>query len=111
MTLGFGFNDKKASLSVFGYPVDENYKVVDKSGNREAYQKGLCREELRSIENNIISYRISTSGGQSGCPIITGINKNVIVGVHKAGAKDLTEVYNIGRYVGIDMILRMEIWR
>ena len=50
-------------------------------------------------------------GGQSGCPIITGVDKNLIVGVHKAGAKERNELYNLGRYVNIDMILRMEIWR
>lgn len=52
---------------------------------REAYQRGLSKIGLRSIKNHIMTYAISTSKGQSGTGVITGVRKNVMVAIHLAG--------------------------
>jgi hypothetical protein len=43
--------------------------------------------------------------------VTTGPNKNIIIGLHKGGRKEEFNEYNIGRYVNINLILRMEVWR
>jgi V8-like Glu-specific endopeptidase len=67
------------------------------------------KDKLDKIEDYILSYRISTNPGQSGCPVITGKNRNLVVGLHKAGARD--GEYNIGRKVTLEMIIQMLVWR
>jgi hypothetical protein len=57
----------------------------------------------------MMTYSISTLPGQSGCSIISGPENNLIVGIHKAGAK--SKDHNIGRIITLGLLSRMEHWR
>ena len=71
-------------------------------------QKGLERaKRIRKIEDFVICYEISSEGGQSGSPLTTGPNKNIIIGLHKGGNKEEFKDSNVGRYVNINLILRL----
>lgn len=68
---------------------------------------GLERKGFKAVEDNILAYEISTTTGQSGCPIVVGKPKDLVVGIHKGGAEDDHNEYNIARYVNIDMLIRL----
>lgn len=107
MTLAINFNNKDLDLAIFGYPGNNNYEVNKDGSIKKGFQSGLERKGFKDIEENILAYEISTTSGQSGCPIIVGKNKDLVVGVHKGGAKEDYNEYNIARYVNLDMVIRL----
>lgn len=106
--LGINFSNKDSPLSIYGYPGNDNYKVHKDGSISEGYQRGLERKGIMSIEENSLTYDITTVSGQSGCPIIVGEEKNMVIGVHKGNIKD---DYKVARFINLGMIVRLEIWR
>ena len=51
---------------------------------------------------------ISTSGGHSGCPIVSDQG---IVAIHVGSAKKIGDNYNIGRLITFDLINNLQIWQ
>lgn len=57
----------------------------------------------------MIHYKISTTHGHSGCPVLTGVNQDIIVGVHKGSTAD--EEANVAIKLTFETIVMLEIWR
>ncbi|KAI0444258.1 trypsin-like serine protease [Xylaria telfairii] len=91
-------------LGVVGYPADKT--LTDKDGREE---KGALMYEMfkdiqyslddkRSNPLQMLKYRISTFGGQSGAPVIRKTGDQVVIGTHVYGNGDKNQASAIGQY-------------
>ncbi|KAF4977236.1 hypothetical protein FZEAL_6219 [Fusarium zealandicum] len=69
-------------LGVVGYPADKTYKDESAAQMYEMYKKVTC--DLSKTTLNMLEYKISSSGGQSGSPVLID-QKNTAIGVHVYG--------------------------
>ncbi|KAI1749459.1 trypsin-like serine protease [Xylaria castorea] len=91
-------------IGVVGYPADK--AVVDKDGREE--KGALMYEMFNDIQYNLedkktntlqmLKYRISTFGGQSGAPVIRKTANQVAIGTHVYGSGDKNQASVIGKY-------------
>ncbi|KAI0470369.1 trypsin-like serine protease [Xylaria cf. heliscus] len=91
-------------IGVVGYPADKT--LVDKDGREE--KGALMYEMFNDIQYNLedkknnplqmLKYRISTFGGQSGAPVIRKTAKQVVIGTHVYGSGDKNQASVIGKY-------------
>lgn len=61
----------------------------------------------------MISYNTKTTPGHSGSPLIAGADQNIVVGVHKANAKNKVTGQEVRKAIKLtfEIILMLEIWR
>ncbi|KAI0456466.1 trypsin-like serine protease [Xylaria acuta] len=91
-------------IGVVGYPADK--AMVDKDGREE--KGALMYEMFNDIQYNLedkknnslqmLKYRISTFGGQSGAPVIRKTANQVVIGTHVYGSGDKNQASVIGKY-------------
>ncbi|TRX90054.1 hypothetical protein FHL15_008973 [Xylaria flabelliformis] len=91
-------------IGVVGYPADKS--VVDKDGREE--KGALMYEMFNDIQYNLedkknnplqmLKYRISTFGGQSGAPVIRKTANQIAIGTHVYGSGDKNQASVIGKY-------------
>ncbi|TGJ86738.1 hypothetical protein E0Z10_g2056 [Xylaria hypoxylon] len=91
-------------LGVVGYPADKS--LIDKDGREE--QGALMYEMFTDIQFNLedkknnplqmLKYRISAFGGQSGAPVIRKNAQQVAIATHVYGSGDKNQASAIGRY-------------
>jgi len=58
----------------------------------------------------MIYYQIDTSPGQSGSPILLNKQKNVAIGIHKAGCKK-PKNHNFGVLFNKDILAELKKWQ
>lgn len=110
LALTVNCSDLEAEFSIYGYPKLDNY--IERNNRLYIYQMGLTRSKKVKefdFDSYVMTYYISTMQGQSGGAIISGPNKNLIVGIHKAG--ELFLDHNMGRMITHDMLSKLEEWR
>lgn len=116
LTLGINFSRKDGSLTIFGYPkanleitkLGQQFRIIGGG------QKGTTKShKLKEIKRSRISYKISATLGHCGSPLITGVNQDIVVGVHKASTEhpESWEEANVGIKLTLETILMLEIWR
>ncbi|KAI3316812.1 trypsin-like serine protease [Xylariaceae sp. AK1471] len=91
-------------IGVVGYPADKS--ITDKEGREE--KGALMYEMFNDIQYNLedkknnslqmLKYRISTFGGQSGAPVIRKNAKQVAIATHVYGGGDKNQASVIGKY-------------
>ncbi|KAI0546553.1 trypsin-like serine protease [Xylaria curta] len=91
-------------IGVVGYPADKS--VVDKDGREE--KGALMYEMFNDVQYNLedkknnalqmLKYRISTFGGQSGAPVIRKTGNQVAIATHVYGSGDKNQASVIGKY-------------
>ncbi|RWA12633.1 hypothetical protein EKO27_g2454 [Xylaria grammica] len=91
-------------LGVVGYPADKSHP--DKDGREE--KGALMYEMFNDIQFNLedkknnplqmLKYRISTFGGQSGAPVIRKTASQVAIATHVYGSGDKNQASAIGKY-------------
>ncbi|KAI0910811.1 trypsin-like cysteine/serine peptidase domain-containing protein [Ustulina deusta] len=91
-------------LGVVGYPADKT--LADKDGREE--KGALMYEMFNDIQYNLedkksnplqmLKYRISTFGGQSGAPVIRKNGTQIAIATHVYGSGDKNQASVIGKY-------------
>ncbi|KAI0429589.1 trypsin-like cysteine/serine peptidase domain-containing protein [Xylaria sp. FL1042] len=91
-------------LGVVGYPADKS--LADKDGREE--KGALMYEMFNDIQYNLedkksnplqmLKYRISTFGGQSGAPVIRKNGAQIAIATHVYGSGDKNQASAIGKY-------------
>ncbi|KAI1272924.1 trypsin-like cysteine/serine peptidase domain-containing protein [Xylaria sp. FL0933] len=91
-------------LGVVGYPADKS--LADKDGREE--KGALMYEMFNDIQYNLedkknnplqmLKYRISTFGGQSGAPVIRKNGNQIAIATHVYGSGDKNQASAIGKY-------------
>ncbi|KAI0817091.1 trypsin-like cysteine/serine peptidase domain-containing protein [Xylaria sp. FL0064] len=91
-------------LGVVGYPADKS--LADKDGREE--KGALMYEMFNDVQYNLedkknntlqmLKYRISTFGGQSGAPVIRKNGSQIAIATHVYGSGDKNQASAIGKY-------------
>ncbi|KAM7199747.1 Trypsin-like cysteine/serine peptidase domain containing protein [Naviculisporaceae sp. PSN 640] len=98
-------------LGVVGYPADKVIENSDGVTERGAIMYEQFNEVAYTLEapDNVLKYRISTFGGQSGAPVIRkGGQSDFVIGIHVYGGGDKNQASTIGpKGNDIDSLLKV----
>ena len=99
---------EEVRLKVYGYPHRNNYKLLDEFGRIKLSQFGLSLDRsIVSVEADkfVLSHRVSTLSGQSGCPVVV---EDKVIAIHTGAKAD--DEFNVGRLVTQGLLASLKQW-